>query len=125
PSLNSPLAPGKERTGVVVVLDVSASMGYSAGGVTSLARAKGEALRALEGLRSGDKANLVLCAAQPLAAVSEPTEALSAVAHPVRTAAVTEERADPAAALNLAVEQLAKTNLRTRRLLVFSDFQRT
>ena len=43
----------------------------------------------------------------------------------VRTAAASEERADPAAAVSLAVEQLAKTNARVRRLYVFSDFQRT
>src|SRR5262249_41200843 len=36
-----------------------------------------------------------------------------------------EERGDPAAAVNMAVDQLAKTNLRTRRLYIFSDFQRT
>src|SRR5215210_1512622 len=61
PTLNSALAvPGGERAGVVVVLDVSQSMGYSAGGLTSLAKAKGEAIEALQALKPGDRANLVL-----------------------------------------------------------------
>src|SRR5437016_4818008 len=55
PMLNSPLAAAaNERMGAVIVLDVSASMSYSAGGLTSLAKAKSEALAALQGLRSGD-----------------------------------------------------------------------
>src|SRR3569623_588198 len=52
PTLDSALAlPTNARAGVVLVIDVSASMAYSAGGLTSLARAKGEALQVLEGLR--------------------------------------------------------------------------
>lgn len=125
PTLNSPLAAkGKERAGVVVVLDCSASMGYNSGGLSSLAKAKSEAVRALQGLRPGDRANLVLCAAQPTAALAAPTDDLSAVQNAVREARLTEERADPAAAVNLAVEQLAKSNAAARRLYLFSDFQR-
>jgi hypothetical protein len=126
PTLRSPLAAsGGERVGMVVLLDVSASMSYSAGGLTSLAKARSEAIRALQGLKPGDRANLVVCAAQPLAALTEPTPDLAAVQNAVRTAPASEERADPVAAVNLAVEQLAKTNTSARRLVICSDFQRT
>ena len=126
PTLNSPLAmPGKDRLGVVVLLDVSESMSYSAGGLTSLAKAKSEALKALQGLKAGDKANLVICGAQPTVALGEPTEDIGSVQNAVRTAQATEERADPVAAVNLAVEQLAKSNTKAPRLYIFSDFQRT
>src|SRR5438067_1504631 len=85
PSLDSPLSPpGGERVAMVVLLDASASMGYSAGGITTLAKAKGEALRALEALRAGDKANLVVCAAQPVAALTEPATDVGAVENAVR-----------------------------------------
>jgi N-terminal double-transmembrane domain len=41
PTLNSPLAPKQgERMGAVLLLDVSASMSYSAGGLSSIARAR-------------------------------------------------------------------------------------
>lgn len=126
PTLNSPLAaPGGERAGVVLLLDVSESMAYTAGGVSSLNRARNEAMKALEGLRPGDRANVALCGAQPVAALSQPVEDLGAIRNALRTAQPTEERADPAAAVNLAVEQLAKTNTRAKRLYIFSDFQRT
>lgn len=126
PTLNAPLAAaGGERAGVVLVLDVSGSMAYTAGGLSSLNRARNEAMKALDSLRPGDRVNVVLCGAQPVAALSQPGEDHGAVRNALRTAQVTEERADLAAAINVAVEQLAKTNARARRLYLFSDFQRT
>src|SRR5262245_44265099 len=44
---------------VLVVLDTSLSMGFRTGGVTSFQRAKGETLRILDGLHSGDRANAI------------------------------------------------------------------
>lgn len=126
PTLNSPLAPKQgERVGVVLVLDVSASMNYSAGGLSSVARAKSEALRVLETLGSDDRTNVVLCGAQPQPLLSDPTRDIGALQNAVRAVTPTEERGDPASAINLAVEQLARTNAREKRLYLLSDFQRT
>ncbi len=116
--------PAGESAGVIVLLDTSQSMSYSAGGLTSLARAKGEVLKLLQDLRPGDRANLVLCGAQPRAVMSEPTPDLASLQNALRAVQPTEERADPASAVNLAVEQLTRTNTRTQRLYLFSDFQR-
>jgi Aerotolerance regulator N-terminal/von Willebrand factor type A domain len=126
PALRSPLAAeGGESVGVVLLLDLSASMSYHEGGLTALETAKGEAVRTLRALHRGDRANVVLCGAQPATAMSEPTGEFGLLQQAVRAARVTEERGDPAAAVNMAVEQLAKTNTRVHRLYVFSDFQRT
>lgn len=126
PTISSPLAPKQgERAGAVLVLDVSASMSYSSGGLSSIARAKSEALRVLETLRSGDRANVVLCGAQPQPLLSDPTRDFPALQNAVRAVNPTEERADPTSAINLAVEQLAKTNAREKVLYLLSDFQRT
>ena len=126
PQLDSALAlPANQRVGVVAVLDVSASMGYSAGGLSSLARAKGEALKVLQQLKSGDRANIIICAAQPSALMTEPISDIAAVQSAVRRVEPSEERGDPTAAINLAVEQLAKTEAPVKQLYVFSDFQRT
>lgn len=126
PTLDSPLAArGAERTGVVFILDNSASMSYNTAGLTSLARAKNEAFQALHSLKTGDKANIILCSAQPTALLSQPSDDLTRVQALVRTAALTQEQANPAAAISLAVEQLAKTNTKAKRLYIFSDFQRT
>src|SRR5207253_2255492 len=60
-----------------------------------------------------------------VALMSEPVPDLTAVQNAVREAQPSEERGDPAAAVNLAVEQLGKSNARVRRLYLLSDFQRT
>lgn len=126
PVLRSPLAAeGGESVGAVLLLDLSASMSAHEGGLTALEKAKGEAVRTLRSLNRGDRANVVLCGAQPSTVVAEPTGEFGVLQRAVRAAQSTEERGDPAAAVNLAVEQLAKTNTRIRRLYVFSDFQRT
>lgn len=126
PTLNSPLAaPGNQRTSTIFILDNSASMSYNAAGLTSFARAKNEVFQALRGLKSGDKANVILCDAQPAALLSRPTDDIGKVQSLIRSAHVTEEQANPTAALSLAVEQLSKTKSKAKRLYIFSDFQRT
>ena len=126
PTWVSPLArkPG-ERTGAVVLLDVSLSMGYTGGGVSTLSKAKSAAIDAISGLRTGDQASLVLCGAQASVPIAEPTIDLSVIQSAIKAATVTEERADAAGAVATAVEQLAKTNADGRRLYIVSDFQRT
>jgi len=116
---------GTERTAVVIVLDTSASMGYSAAGISAFSSARNEALRVLDALKPGDKANVILCDSQPKPILSDPADDYGALARGLRAAEVTEERGEPAAAINLAVEQLDKARGKTKRIYLFSDFQRT
>ena len=126
PTLNSRLGTtGTERTAVILVLDTSASMGYSVAGISAFSSARNEALKVLAGLKPGDEANIILCDAQPKALLSDPADDFGALERGLRAAQSTEERAEPVAAINLAVEQLAKAKSKTKRLYLFSDFQRT
>ncbi|MGV3616812.1 MAG: BatA domain-containing protein [Fimbriimonas sp.] len=126
PSWLSALA-GKqgEKAGVVILFDVSESMAYSSGGVDNLTKAKIQAREALRGLGSGDRANVVFCGAQPTLATETPTEDHRSLDAALQAVQPTEERADGAGAVGMAVEQLAKMNTAVRRLIVISDFQRT
>jgi len=126
PAWLSAFAGGRgQRAGVVILLDTSESMGYAAGGSTSFAKAKAEAEEALRGLRSGDKTNIVFCGAQPTLAVEAPTEDAQSLDSALQAAQVTEERADGASAVGLAVDQLTKMDTGVRKLIIISDFQRT
>ena len=58
PTRTAPLAARGGRRAVVVVLDHSLSMGYTQGGVESLARVRSEATALLDDLRPGDIADL-------------------------------------------------------------------
>lgn len=111
--------------GIVAILDVSESMAYSTGGVSTLSKAKGQAVAALSGLQSGDKANVILCGALPVLAVDQPSSDIQALKSAVQAAEPTAEKADTNAAVSAAVEQLAKANTKEKRLYIFSDFQRT
>lgn len=114
-----------QRAGVVILFDLSESMAYSSGGVNSFAKAKTEAHEALRSLNEGDRANIVFCGAQPTLAADTPTEDHFALDSALQAVQPTEERADGASAIGVAVEQLAKMNTEVRRLIVVSDFQRT
>lgn len=126
PTVNSPLAaPANARTAAIVILDTSASMGYTDLGVSTMSRAKDAAIKLIESLPSGTQANVILCGAHPEAAESLPTTDGGALEHAIRSAAATEERADPSGALNVALEQLGKTQAQARRIYIVSDFQRS
>ncbi|MFI5384575.1 MAG: BatA domain-containing protein [Fimbriimonadales bacterium] len=114
-----------KRVGEVILLDVSESMSYNSGGLTTLAKAKSQARAALQGLSEGDRANVVFCGAQPSPALDAPTEDIALIRNAVDQAPATEERGDSSAAVNLAVEQLGKMNTEIKRLYVISDFKRT
>jgi hypothetical protein len=126
PTINSRLGtPGTERTAAILVLDSSASMAYSTAGISAFSSARNEALKVLAGLKPGDEANIIFCDSQPKTLLSDPADDFGALERGLRSAQPTEERAEPVAAINLAVEQLAKTKSKTKRLYLFSDFQRT
>lgn len=126
PQWLSPFAgkPG-QKAGVVILFDVSESMAYSSGGTDSFAKAKRQAHDVLRSLGADDRANIIFCGAQPTLAVETPTEDHFGLDGALQAAQPTEERADGASAIGLAVEQLSKMNTGVRRLIVISDFQRT
>jgi len=126
PTINSRLGTsGAERTAVILVVDISASMSYTAGGISSFSGARNEAMKLLSSLKPGDEANVILCDAQPKAVLTDPASDFSGLDRALRAAQHGEQRAEPMAAINLAVEQLAKAKSKTKRLYLFSDFQRT
>jgi len=114
-----------EKAGIVIVVDDSASMEYSASGVSTFSRAKEQVREILDGLHDGDKANIVFGGAQPTLATEAPTADHTALAQALQSSQVTEERADAAGAVNIAIEQLSKTNATAQKLYLVSDFQRT
>ena len=126
PTVNSALGTsGVEHAAVVLVIDCSASMGYTEGGTSSFSRARNEALKVLEQLQPGDSANVIFCGALPQPVLAQPGDDLAGLERAVRDAQVTEQRAEPTAALNIAEEQLTRSKEKTKRLYLFSDFQRS
>jgi len=126
PTLNSPLAPpANARACAVVILDTSASMGYSGVGITTFARARDAADKLITGLGPGVQANVVFAGAHPEAALSAPTSDMVSLQQAITRARATEERSDPNGAINLALEQIGKTQATSKRIYIVSDFQRS
>lgn len=126
PTLTAPLAIGTGgRREVVIVLDTSLSMGYTVGGVSSLARARGQATTLVEDLRTGDTANVILAGSAPQAVLPKPGGDFGVLRQAVRNASPTAERGDMPAAVAAAVEQLEAAPSARKELILASDFQRT
>ncbi len=126
PTINSALgSSGSEHSVIILVIDTSASMSYTEGGTSSLSRARNDAIKVLEQLKPGDAANVVFCGTQPHSVFTQPGDDLADLEHAVRDMRVSEERADPPTAINAAVDQLTKVKQKSRRIYIFSDFQRT
>lgn len=126
PTINSALgSSGSEHSVIILVIDTSASMSYTEGGTSSLSRARNDAIKVLEQLKPGDAANVVFCGTQPHSVFTQPGDDLADLERAVRDMHVSEERADPPAAINAAVDQLTKVKQKARRIYIFSDFQRT
>lgn len=109
----------------LIVLDTSLSMGYRHGGIRSFQKAQAQAARILDGLGAGDRANVVLAGAAPVALHPKPTTDAAALQQAIRSATATEERCDVLAAMALAVEQLGRVETGRKELYLVSDFQRT
>lgn len=126
PTLTAPLtvAEGQKRT-LVVVLDVSLSMGYTQGGVSSMAHARGQAATLLDGLRQGDLANVILAGTTPHGVLPKPGGDFGTLQQALKSANATPERADIPAALALAAQQLAQSDATQKELVLASDFQRS
>lgn len=126
PVLVAPLgAASTEGRVALIVLDASLSMGYRYGGIRSFQKAQAQAIRILDGLGSGDRANVVLAGATPIVLHARPTTDIAALRQAIRSATVTEERCDVPAAVALAAEQLSRVETGRKELYLVSDFQRT
>jgi len=115
----------KTAKSAVIIVDASASMGYSGGAVTSFADAKVVALEILEHLRPGDQANLILMETTPRTSYDSLSGNLFLLRKDVRNARLTQEHADIDAALAEAVQQLNSDGRGRKEIYLISDFQRS
>jgi hypothetical protein len=115
----------KAGKSTVILMDASASMGYSSGAVTSFSRAKVAALEILDHHNAKDRVNLVLMTAVPQSSFDSLIENLFLLRKDVREAQLTQEHADINAALAEAVRQLDSVPGRRKEIYLISDFQRS
>ena len=112
-------------TGVVIVLDASASTAQEAAGGTQFELLRASASRLLENLQAGtDVANVVVAGDRPSALLPRLTPNVSALQQQLKTLKPGFARADLPKALSVAGELLA-THSGTRRILILSDLQQT
>ena len=95
-----------ERRNVVVILDASASMGWSDGSQTRFAVACAEASEILAGLSSRDAADVIVAGVTPRAVFPAMGGNMGYLQGEVRRARLTSEALDPEAALRLAARLL-------------------
>jgi len=116
---------GEGGGALVIVLDVSPSMGQLSGGVRAIDTARNEAAALIDGLSAGeDAANVVLAAATPKPLYPEPIPNFSALRREIDQVEPSQQRADLAAAIAMARAMLAEVD-GPRRLVVLSDMQQT
>lgn len=111
-----------ERRNVVVILDASASMGWSDGSQTRFAVASAEASEILAGLSSRDAADVILAGSTPRAVFPAMGGNIGYLQGEVRRARLTSEVLDPEAALRLALRLLNGQEGR-KEICIVSDFQ--
>lgn len=112
------------RLGIVV--DNSASMQRSDGGVTLFDRARGDAAKMLQSLDpSRDRAVVVLAGRSPKTLLAEASGNFSQLAVELASAEPTLERGDLELALDLAGHSLESAGAGPMRLALFTDAQRT
>jgi hypothetical protein len=110
------------RRNVVVILDTSASMGWSEGSQTRFAVACAEASEILAGLSARDRANVILAGREARALLPVMGGNIGYLQGELRRARLTAEALDPDAALRLAVRLLLGEEGR-KEICVVSDFQ--
>jgi hypothetical protein len=111
-----------ERRNVAVILDASASMGWSDGSQTRFAVACAEASEILAGLSSRDAADVILAGASPRPVFPAMGGNIGYLQGEVRRARLTSEALDPEGALRLAVRLLNGQEGR-KEICIVSDFQ--
>jgi len=121
-------AAGTDRdTVAIVLLDVSASMGYADSPVSTVNRAVTKAAAILGSLSSlrGDHANVLLVGLSPRLLYASPTSNLPALSRRLEEVRAGAERADVNAALAVAARQYADFFPSRKELHIISDMQRT
>ncbi len=113
-----------ERKNVVVILDASASMGWSDGSQMRFAVACAEASEILAGLSSRDAADVVLAGAASRAVFPTMGSNIGYLQGEIRRARLTSETLDPESALRLALHLLNGQEGR-KEICIISDFQAT
>lgn len=109
---------------VILVVDRSASMSAADGQESRISKAGVFAGQIMEDLKKGDVANLIWADAAPAALFREPMPSHEMVNRELQRIRSSPEKANPAAALALAVEQAAMTaSTRPTSVYIFSDFQ--
>ncbi|MCE9591988.1 MAG: BatA domain-containing protein [Planctomycetes bacterium] len=122
PGVASPTA--DMASGIVVVLDASASSGQLIDGVPLMQNLRAAAARALDAAQGPDVANVIYAGARPRPAHPVPTRSLAALRADLAGSTPTPERADLPAAIARAGEMLA-TVQGVRSLVIVSDLQAT
>lgn len=111
-----------ERRNVVVILDASASMGWSDGSQTRFAVACAEASEILGGLSSRDAADVILVGAAPRPVFPVMGGNMGYLQGEIRRARLTSEALAPESAIRLALRLLNGQEGR-KEICVVSDFQ--
>lgn len=113
--------PGSQRN-IILVIDQSASMSAKDGATTRFDKAISEASKLLKQLNP-DKANIIWARSSAASEYSEPAPNLQFLQEALQNAESFSETAAGPSALNLAIEQLQKTQ-GTREIYLISDFQK-
>jgi hypothetical protein len=116
---------GQSRS-MVLVIDNSASMGYSEEGETLLDRAKAAARELVDGLRSGDTAAIVLAGRRsvgPEILFDQPTPELGDVRQAIDSLSVSALGTDLTAALAAAERIVRSSAAQSKEIYVLSDLQ--
>lgn len=123
PVLHSPGGGGPfARRAVVIILDASASMGWSDGSQTRFAVACAETSEILAGLASCDSVNVILAGTAPRPLLPAMGGNIGYLQEAIRRARLTAEPLDAAAAIRLAAQMLEEQEGR-REICIVSDFQ--
>lgn len=113
-----------ERKNVVLLVDATASMGYTEGSQTRFASACAHASEILSGLSARDAANIVWLRARPESVFPDMGVNFTYLRTALRQARVTTEAGNPNEALRLAIRLLEGTEGR-REICILSDFQKS
>jgi hypothetical protein len=111
-------------TARVLLVDVSQSMLSGRGGVTAWSEAQATAQLYLEA-SSGTEANVIFVGARSRPVFDSISPNLTALREAVRQSQPRAERADPAAAMEMAGQLFREANAGKKELIIISDFQRS
>lgn len=115
----------KKGKAAIILIDASASMGYSQGGVKPFLHAKVAAGKILDHYSAPDRVNLILMGATPYSSYDGPSDNIFFLRKDIQNARLTQERCDIDAAVREAVRQLENLRAWRKEIHIVSDFQRT